>query len=466
MKIVLQQTDICAAGLKELLLNELRGHLKELDLEKTYKVSLLFDETASMLWTKAEEFVIPAEALPRYLRDKELKGKEKIYELLSYQLRQAEECTEACGIKSFHFSVTGMSLQDPDSLELWLEEDSSGYGKEERDESRKRKKECPPKVYSIMPSMRSFGKNLAELERRWTEELVKAFGDRKIYENYEKILGWGRLRMILNGVKTDYGCTAFLFLGEKEKVQAEFLRRVKAEADSGAGAAGDSTEKAGTEKTGAERADGRPADGAGEEAGTEFRTAGRGRKDGLGEEERLAVICTFPVLRLTKSGKPGKRRAGTAELVTDGRTIRLRMTGKVSVAARPVSDAELSASGAARLGSDAASSAPAATLSVRADGERAGTNAQLLSEIRQMIRQADEWLRKQELALDTEPAEQILAFMDLKGMLRKIRLDRLPGPGRAGKTVRAGEADGRAGKISRTGNAAGSAPERKQESRK
>ena len=83
-----------------------------------------------------------------------------------------------------------------------------------------------------------------------------------------------------------------------------------------------------------------------------------------------------------------------------------------------------------------------------------------------MIRQADEWLRKQELALDTEPAEQILAFMDLKGMLRKIRLDRLPGPGRAGKTVRAGEADGRAGEISRTGNAAGSAPERKQESRK
>ena len=88
MKITLAGTGIFAPDLKEQLLPQLKARLGELDLEKTYKLELLFDEITLRDTGRMTSFSIPREALLRYLQDRKLTGEEKRSQLLSYQLRQ------------------------------------------------------------------------------------------------------------------------------------------------------------------------------------------------------------------------------------------------------------------------------------------------------------------------------------------------------------------------------------------
>ena len=77
MKITLSETDIFTPNLKEQFFLELKPRLGELDLEKTYTLTLFFDEYCLLDREQMDAFVIPREALPRYLQDREMTGEEK-----------------------------------------------------------------------------------------------------------------------------------------------------------------------------------------------------------------------------------------------------------------------------------------------------------------------------------------------------------------------------------------------------
>lgn len=58
-------------------------------------------------------------------------------------------------------------------------------------------------------------------------------------------------------------------------------------------------------------------------------------------------------------------------------------------------------------------------------GETAKSSQAILTEIRRLTGQAKEMLNGQGYVLETDPVDQILAFTDLKEMMKKIRRDLL-----------------------------------------
>ena len=406
MKITLSETDIFTPNLKEQFFRELKPRLGELDLEKTYTLTLFFDEYCLLDREQMDAFVIPREALPRYLQDREMTGEEKRSQLLSYQLGEAAACLGELGIHSWLFNITGIVMADSPRLILTLEEGKPFS--EETSSGRRRRKgtDTVPRVFSIMPSMRGFEKNLAGLAERWTDELVQAFGSKKLYEQYEKILGWGKLREILTRFRQEYGSGFFGLPEEKRKLQAEFLRMVReaTEEKNGAGPeAGDGGRTAdGGEKSadGGRTADAGVGNDGGEKGAAKTGTPAVGQTSG--KREKRVTICRMPVSARTKTGRKSRRQAGWVLLETDGRGLWFRWEKKT-----PRETAVTFPEGSGNI------------------GETAKSSQAILAEIRRLTGQAKEMLTGQGYVLETDPVDQILAFTDLKEMMKKIRRDLL-----------------------------------------
>ena len=431
MKITLSDTDIFTPNLKEQFFRELKPRLGELDLEKTYTLTLFFDEYCLLDREQMDAFVIPREALPRYLQDREMTGEEKRSQLLSYQLGEAAACLGELGIRSWLFNITGIVMADSPRLILTLEEGKPFS--EETSSGRRRRKgtDTVPRVFSIMPSMRGFEKNLAGLAERWTDELVQAFGSKKLYEQYEKVLGWGKLREILSRFRQEYGSGFFGLPEEKRKLQAEFLRMVReaAEGKNGAGPeAGDGGrivgcgEKAadGGEKTadGGRAADAGVENDGGEEDTAKTETPAVGQTSG--KREKRVTICWMPVSAKTKTGRKSRRQAGWVLLETDGRGLWLtweKKTPRETAVALPEGYGD--ADGRGDLEGRGALEGSGNI------GETAKSSQAILAEIRRLTGQAKEMLTGQGYVLETDPVDQILAFTDLKEMMKKIRRDLL-----------------------------------------
>lgn len=420
MKITLSDTDIFTPNLKEQFLRELKPRLGELDLEKTYTLTLFFDEYCLLDREQMDAFVIPREALPRYLQDREMTGEEKRSQLLSYQLGEAAACLGELGIRSWLFNITGIVMADSPRLILTLEEGKPFS--EETSSGRRRRKgtDTVPRVFSIMPSMRGFEKNLAGLAERWTDELVQAFGSKKLYEQYEKILGWGKLREILTRFRQEYGRGFFGLPEEKRKLQAEFLRMVReaAEGKNGAGPeAGDGGrivgcgEKAadGGEKTadGGRAADAGVENDGGEEDTAKTETPAVGQTSG--KREKRVTICRMPVSAKTKTGRKSRRQAGWVLLETDGRGLWLTWEKKTpGETAVTLPEGYGDADGRGDLEGRGALEGSGNI------GETAKSSQAILAEIRRLTGQAKEMLTGQGYVLETDPVDQILAFTDLK----------------------------------------------------
>ena len=431
MKITLSDTDIFTPNLKEQFLRELKPRLGELDLEKTYTLTLFFDEYCLLDREQMDAFVIPREALPRYLQDREMTGEEKRSQLLSYQLGEAAACLGELGIRSWLFNITGIVMADSPRLILTLEEGKPFS--EETSSGRRRRKgtDTVPRVFSIMPSMRGFEKNLAGLAERWTDELVQAFGSKKLYEQYEKILGWGKLREILTRFRQEYGRGFFGLPEEKRKLQAEFLRMVReaAEGKNGAGPeAGDGGrivgcgEKAadGGEKTadGGRAADAGVENDGGEEDTAKTETPAVGQTSGM--REKRVTICRMPVSAKTKTGRKSRRQAGWVLLETDGRGLWLTWEKKT-----PGETAVTLPAGYGDADGPGDLQGRGALEGSGNIGETAKSSQAILAEIRRLTGQAKEMLTGQGYVLETDPVDQILAFTDLKEMMKKIRRDLL-----------------------------------------
>ena len=431
MKITLSDTDIFTPNLKEQFFRELKPRLGELDLEKTYTLTLFFDEYCLLDREQMDAFVIPREALPRYLQDREMTGEEKRSQLLSYQLGEAAACLGELGIRSWLFNITGIVMADSPRLILTLEEGKPFS--EETSSGRRRRKgtDTVPRVFSIMPSMRGFEKNLAGLAERWTDELVQAFGSKKLYEQYEKVLGWGKLREILSRFRQEYGSGFFGLPEEKRKLQAEFLRMVReaAEGKNGAGPeAGDGGrivgcgEKAadGGEKTadGGRAADAGVENDGGEEDTAKTETPAVGQTSG--KREKRVTICRMPVSARTKTGRKSRRQAGWVLLETDGRGLWLTWEKKTpGETAVTLPEGYGDADGRGDLEGRGALEGSGNI------GETAKSSQAILAEIRRLTGQAKEMLTGQGYVLETDPVDQILAFTDLKEMMKKIRRDLL-----------------------------------------
>lgn len=411
MKITLSDTDIFTPNLKEQFLRELKPRLGELDLEKTYTLTLFFDEYCLLDREQMDAFVIPREALPRYLQDREMTGEEKRSQLLSYQLGEAAACLGELGIRSWLFNITGIVMADSPRLILTLEEGKPFS--EETSSGRRRRKgtDTVPRVFSIMPSMRGFEKNLAGLAERWTDELVQAFGSKKLYEQYEKILGWGKLREILTRFRQEYGRGFFGLPEEKRKLQAEFLRMVREAAEGKNGA-------------GPEAGDGGRAAAAG--VGNDGREKGTAKTETpavgqtSGKREKRVTICRMPVSAKTKTGRKSRRQAGWVLLETDGRGLWLTWEKKTpGETAVTLPEGYGDADGRGDLEGRGALEGSGNI------GETAKSSQAILAEIRRLTGQAKEMLTGQGYVLETDPVDQILAFTDLKEMMKKIRRDLL-----------------------------------------
>ena len=411
MKITLSDTDIFTPNLKEQFLWELKPRLGELDLEKTYTLTLFFDEYCLLDREQMDAFVIPREALPRYLQDREMTGEEKRSQLLSYQLGEAAACLGELGIRSWLFNITGIVMADSPRLILTLEEGKPFS--EETSSGRRRRKgtDIVPRVFSIMPSLRGFEKNLAGLAERWTDELVQAFGSKKLYEQYEKVLGWGKLREILSRFRQEYGSGFFGLPEEKRRLQAEFLRMVKEAAEEKSGA-------------GPEAGDGGRAAAAG--VGNDGREKGTAKTGtpAVGQtsekREKRVTICRMPVSARTKTGRKSRRQAGWVLLETDGRGLWLTWEKKTpGETAVTLPEGYGDADGRGDLEGRGALEGSGNI------GETAKSSQAILAEIRRLTGQAKEMLTGQGYVLETDPVDQILAFTDLKEMMKKIRRDLL-----------------------------------------
>ena len=121
-----------------------------------------------------------------------------------------------------------------------------------------------------------------------------------------------------------------------------------------------------------------------------------------GKREKRVTICWMPVSAKTKTGRKSRRQAGWVLLETDGRGLWLtweKKTPRETAVAFPEVSGDI--------------------------GETAKSSQAILAEIRRLTGQAKEMLTGQGYVLETDPVDQILAFTDLKEMMKKIRRDLL-----------------------------------------
>ena len=86
MKIIIEDTNLVDKELDNKIREKLKDDIQNLDKSKTYSMDLEFCEDLIMCKFEIDSYEIPEEALPPYQRGKVLKGKEKMYELLSYRV--------------------------------------------------------------------------------------------------------------------------------------------------------------------------------------------------------------------------------------------------------------------------------------------------------------------------------------------------------------------------------------------
>lgn len=282
IKILVKNTSLFDPALKETLLGACKEQLGSLECETVYRLRLAFDEMQIYDKYRVEHFRLPEEALPRYLRGQLLSRKEKVYQLLSYQLNLAIEYLEEKGVQLNYCEMTGVLDLAPDTLELTLTpmeepvlqpESVKGIGK-------RKKKEKQIKVISIMPSITSFMMNLASLGEQREKKLIRAVGSAERYKKYESLLGFSRLEENYRMFKAEYGSIDCFRTLEMEKLNTNL------KGNGSSDGAAESTPEANVKK------------------------------------EKQFQIAEMQIYKLTKAGRRGRVCVGAADLMSDGRVIR------------------------------------------------------------------------------------------------------------------------------------------------
>lgn len=382
MKILVKNTSLFDPVLKETLLGAGKDQLDTLERETVYRFRMAFDEMQIYDNLRVEHFRIPEEALPRYLRGQLLSGKEKVYELLSYQLNQAIEYLEENDVLLKYCEMTGVMDLPPDTLELTLTpveepvsslEPASRQGQPQavKRTGKRKKKEKQIKVISIMPSITSFMANLTALGEQRKQKLIRAVGSAQRYKKYESLLGFSRLEENYRTFQTEYGSIDSFKTLEMEKLRKKFLEQLEKEC----------------ERVKTDSKD----NGSSEEAAEQTPETNV-------KKENQFLIAEMQIYKLTKAGRRGRVCVGIIDLMSDGRVLRFvrRPSGKAKILQETFD-----------------------SYAIWEESKR--TNNELFHSISQMAAQVDASLQEVGYTMETEVIDRLLKFMDLKGMLRNMR---------------------------------------------
>lgn len=382
MKILVKNTSLFDPVLKETLLGAGKDQLDTLERETVYRFRMAFDEMQIYDNLRVEHFRIPEEALPRYLRGQLLSGKEKVYELLSYQLNQAIEYLEENDVLLKYCEMTGVMDLPPDTLELTLTpveepvsslEPASRQGQPQavKRTGKRKKKEKQIKVISIMPSITSFMANLAALGEQRKQKLIRAVGSAQRYKKYESLLGFSRLEENYRTFQTEYGSIDSFKTLEMEKLRKKFLEQLEKEC----------------ERVKTDSKD----NGSSEEAAEQTPETNV-------KKENQFLVAEMQIYKLTKAGRRGRVCVGIVDLMSDGRVLRFvrRPSGKAKILQEMFTP-----------------------YAIWEESKR--TNSELFHSISQMAAQVDASLQEVGYTMETEVIDRLLKFMDLKGMLRNMR---------------------------------------------
>lgn len=230
MKITIPGIDLYEEKLNEKIRLAVNEGIQKLDKTAKYAFCLEFDETLIDCSGRIEAFIIPDEKLPQYQRGKELHGKDKMYAILSYQLREAEEALEHYGISINHSSIEGNPFVDIDCINIRLQEQEEKELKPEK----KRKNDKPIKCSIIMPSFTGFARNLykvcEKLEKERDNALERAFDSKELYEKYKVLVGKDEIYKIYLDFNSEYGDSWIYSKEHKAELIKKFHQTVKIKA--------------------------------------------------------------------------------------------------------------------------------------------------------------------------------------------------------------------------------------------
>lgn len=230
MKITIPGTDLFEEKLNEKIQLAVKEEIQKLDKNVKYSFCLEFDETLIKCRGSIEAFTIPDEKLPQYQRGKELHGDDKMYAILSYQLKEAEEAIEHYGISINNSSIEGCPFVEIDCVNIRLQEQEE----KELKSDKKRKNDRPIKCSVIMPSFTGFARNLynvcEKLEKERDNALERAFDSKDLYEKYKVLVGKDELYKIYQDFNNEYGDMWTFSKEHRDELLKKFLQTVKIKA--------------------------------------------------------------------------------------------------------------------------------------------------------------------------------------------------------------------------------------------
>ncbi|MCH5138549.1 hypothetical protein JMF89_15275 [Clostridiaceae bacterium UIB06] len=362
MKIIIEDTNLVDKELDKRIRKELKDKVQEFDKNKKYTMDLQFYEDFIRCESEIDSYEIPEEALPPYQRGKELKGEEKMYELLGYRIHNVESIVKEYGIKLGNCNIEGAPFIGFNQIRLCFDEEEDTH----LDNSCKRKKDKRIRVIGIMPSLSGFAKNFISafqnIENKIETELLNVFDDKEEYDKYKSFVDKFELYNILTNFKKEYGDMWMHSKEHKSELKKKFIKTIEIKA----GIISDDILKESILKP------------------LEFKTVS---------------IYEIPVYKMTKKNSGVHKYIGHIGLSTNGRIISVKYQPHSKSYAIPDEIFEECVVGVASQ----------------------NNNKKLFKIIEELMNRVDEICQRFGYILEKDIIHNVLGYMDIKNVLKKAR---------------------------------------------
>ncbi|GLC31128.1 hypothetical protein [Clostridium omnivorum] len=362
MKIIIEDTSLVDKELDNKIREKLKDIVQELDKSKKYKLDLEFCEDLIQCECQIDSYEIPEEELPPYQRGKMLKGKEKMYALLSYRVGSAKNIVKEYGINLGTSNIQGTPFMELNKIELRLE----GEEDTELDNGSKRIKEKKVTVNMVMPSFSAFIENINKafkyIEQNGETELENAFDDKKEYDKYKSLVGKDMLYNMLIDFKKVYGDKWIYSKEYKSELKEKFIKTIKIKA----GIICDDELKESILKP---------------------------------LELKTVLIFEIPVYKVTKKNNGANKSIGYVRLLTNGQMINVKFQPHNKSYALP----------------DETFQQCFVSVTSKED------NRKILKMIEDLIHKVDENCQSFGYKLEKDIIHNVLGYMDIKNILKKAR---------------------------------------------
>lgn len=362
MKIIIENTSLFDKELNNKIREKLKDIVHELDKSKRYRMDLSFCEDLILCEFEIDSYKIPEEALRPYQREKVLKGKEKMYELLTYRVDSAKNIFKEYGINLGSCNINGTPFIKLNTIDLRLEEEEDT----ELDKGSKRKKENKFTCNMIMPSFSAYIENLknalAYIEQDRETELENAFDDKKEYAKYKSLVGKDELYKVLTDFKKEYGDRWMYSREYKSELKEKFIKTIEIKA-------------------------GIICDGI--------------LKENILKPLELKTVLIFeiPVYKITKKINGTNKSIGYIRLLTNGKMISAKFQPHSKSYAIPD---EIFKECIVNVTSES-------------------NNKKLLNIIEELVNRVDEICQRFSYVLEKDLIHNVLGYMDIKNILKKAR---------------------------------------------